>query len=163
MTPRGGHLRVPNRSAALHLSIILLVVPFDWPSLGSAISRAAPDADVQRGSNLRLFRTLDPLRGGLARLRGGWVAGHGGREGTPGQESVTSELSGFVSTIFMSDEDGDGDDAMCENTHPVANLKSISHRCHPILVAFVWELTKATINLPLGCLQGCSASLGLTV
>ena len=26
--------------------------------------------------------------------------------------------------------------------NPVANLKSISHRCHPILVAFVWELTK---------------------
>jgi len=35
-----------------------------------------------------------------------------------------------------------------------ANLKSISHRCHPILVAFVWELTKETIHLPLGCLQG---------
>jgi len=35
----------------------------------------------------------------------------------------------------------------------VANLKSISHRCHPILVAFVWELTKETIELPLGCLQ----------
>ena len=26
--------------------------------------------------------------------------------------------------------------------NPGANLKSISHRCHPILVAFVWELTK---------------------
>ena len=35
-----------------------------------------------------------------------------------------------------------------------ANIKSISHRCHPILVAFVWELTKETIKLPLGCLQG---------
>ena len=35
-----------------------------------------------------------------------------------------------------------------------ANLKSISHRCHPILVAFVWKLTKETIVLPLGCLQG---------
>jgi len=34
------------------------------------------------------------------------------------------------------------------------NLKSISHRCYPILVAFVWELTKETIHLPLGCLQG---------
>ena len=30
----------------------------------------------------------------------------------------------------------------------------VSHRCHPILVAFVWELTKEAINLPLGCLQG---------
>ena len=31
---------------------------------------------------------------------------------------------------------------------------SIFHRCHPILVAFEWELTKETIHLPLGCLQG---------
>ena len=38
--------------------------------------------------------------------------------------------------------------------NPGANLKSISHRCHPILVAFVWELTKETIDLPLGCHQG---------
>ena len=37
--------------------------------------------------------------------------------------------------------------------NPGANLKSISHRCHPILVAFVWELTEETIDLPLGCLQ----------
>ena len=35
-----------------------------------------------------------------------------------------------------------------------ANIESISQRCHPVLVAFVWELTKDTINLPLGCLQG---------
>ena len=38
--------------------------------------------------------------------------------------------------------------------NPGENLKSISHRCHPILVAFVWELTKETIYLPMGCLQG---------
>ena len=38
--------------------------------------------------------------------------------------------------------------------NPGANLKSIYHRCHPILVAFVWELIKETIDLPLGCLQG---------
>ena len=38
--------------------------------------------------------------------------------------------------------------------NPGANLKSISRRCHPILVAFVWELTEETIDLPLGCLQG---------
>ena len=37
--------------------------------------------------------------------------------------------------------------------NPGANLKSISHRYHPILVAFSWELTKGTINLPLGCLR----------
>ena len=38
--------------------------------------------------------------------------------------------------------------------NPGANLKSISHKCHPILVAFVWELAKETIHFPLGCLQG---------
>ena len=38
--------------------------------------------------------------------------------------------------------------------NPWANLKSISNRCHPILVVFVWELTKETIILPLGCLYG---------
>ena len=39
-----------------------------------------------------------------------------------------------------------------------ANQKSISHRCHFFEVAFVWELTKGTIHLPLGCLQGGSKS-----
>jgi len=34
------------------------------------------------------------------------------------------------------------------------NLKSISHRCHLFKVAFVWELTKETIHLSLGSLQG---------
>ena len=38
--------------------------------------------------------------------------------------------------------------------NPGANLRSISHRCHPMLVAFVWELAVETIDLPLGCLQG---------
>ena len=37
--------------------------------------------------------------------------------------------------------------------NPGANFKSISHRCHPILVAFVGVLTRETINLPLACLQ----------
>jgi len=40
-----------------------------------------------------------------------------------------------------------------------ANLKSITNRCHPILVAFVRELTKETIDLPLGCLQGGGSKL----
>ena len=35
-----------------------------------------------------------------------------------------------------------------------ANLKSISRGCHLFEVAFVWELTKETIHLPLGSLQG---------
>ena len=35
-----------------------------------------------------------------------------------------------------------------------ANLKSISHECRLFVLACVWELTKETIYLPLGCLQG---------
>jgi len=38
--------------------------------------------------------------------------------------------------------------------NPGANLKSNSHIFRPILVAFVWELTAETSDLPLGCLQG---------
>ena len=38
--------------------------------------------------------------------------------------------------------------------NPGANLESIAQGCHPILVAFAWKLTKETINLSLGCLQG---------
>jgi len=38
--------------------------------------------------------------------------------------------------------------------NPGATLKSISHRCYLFEVAFVWELTKETIVLPMGCLQG---------
>ena len=34
-----------------------------------------------------------------------------------------------------------------------ANLKT-SHRNYLFEVAFVWELTKETIHLPLSCLQG---------
>ena len=41
-----------------------------------------------------------------------------------------------------------------KNVHPGDNPGKISHRCHPILVAFVWELTKETIDLCLGCFQG---------
>jgi len=38
--------------------------------------------------------------------------------------------------------------------NPGANLKTISHRCYLFEVAFVWDLTKKPIDLPLGCLQG---------
>jgi len=37
--------------------------------------------------------------------------------------------------------------------NPGANLKSISHKCYLFEEAFVWELTKETLVLPLGCLQ----------
>ena len=47
--------------------------------------------------------------------------------------------------------------------NPGANLKSISHRCFLVELAFVWELTKDTIVLPLGCLQsGCVVSARAT-
>ena len=36
----------------------------------------------------------------------------------------------------------------------MANRKSISRKCHFFEVAFVWDSTKETIPLPLGCLQG---------
>ena len=42
--------------------------------------------------------------------------------------------------------------------NPKANLKSISHRCYPRVVTFEWKVTKETIYLPLGCLQGGSHS-----
>jgi hypothetical protein len=44
------------------------------------------------------------------------------------------------------------------SSHPGGNLganpKSISHTYYFREVAFEWELTKETIYLPLGCLQG---------
>ena len=47
--------------------------------------------------------------------------------------------------------------SVCRCCHPGGNpgpnRKSNSHRCHPILVVFPWELTKETIDLPMGCLQ----------
>ena len=44
--------------------------------------------------------------------------------------------------------------ALLYRGNPGANLKSISHRSYLFEVAFVWALSKETIQLPLGCLQG---------
>ena len=52
-----------------------------------------------------------------------------------------------------------GPEALIPNHHGVelrANLQSISHKCHLEEVAFVWEWTKETNDLPLGCLAGAS-------
>ena len=38
---------------------------------------------------------------------------------------------------------------------------SISNRCHLFEAAFVWELTKEIIHLPLGCLQGGKSRLSI--
>ena len=46
--------------------------------------------------------------------------------------------------------------------NPGANLKSVYHRCNLFEVAFVWELTKETIVLPLGCLKGGAWSTRLS-
>ena len=40
--------------------------------------------------------------------------------------------------------------------NPGANLGSISHRCHAILVSFIQELTHETIHLLMGCRKGGS-------
>jgi len=57
--------------------------------------------------------------------------------------------------LFRSDGRGQGSRGYSRpGGNPGANLKSISHRCHPILAALVWELTKETIDLHLGCLHG---------
>jgi hypothetical protein len=46
--------------------------------------------------------------------------------------------------------------------NPGANLKSISHRCYLRKVAFEWKLTKETIYLPLGHLQGGGSLQGFS-
>ena len=46
------------------------------------------------------------------------------------------------------------DDKTLGACNSAVNLESISHSCHPILVAFEWKLTEETINFCLGCLQG---------
>ena len=66
------------------------------------------------------------------------------------RRSLSLKLLAIVLGPFCSEALGCGH----PGGNPGANLKSISHRCHPILVAFAWELTKETIVLPLGCLQG---------
>jgi len=57
-------------------------------------------------------------------------------------------------------QQGPPDSSSYPGGNPGANLKSITHRCHLFEVAFVWELTKYTIHLPLGCLQGGETSRG---
>ena len=47
--------------------------------------------------------------------------------------------------------------------NPGAKLKPIFHRCYPILMVLVCELTKETINLRLGCPQGGLWHLALMV
>jgi hypothetical protein len=68
----------------------------------------------------------------------------------PGETFVllNLRLKGLHTTCIQSNKEHPGGNP--EQT----NLKSTSHRCHPILVASVWHLIQETVNLPLGCLQG---------
>ena len=52
----------------------------------------------------------------------------------------------------------------CETAiHPGGkNLKLIFHRCHPILVEFVWELTYEIIDLRLGYQGGRAARIQMS-
>jgi hypothetical protein len=52
----------------------------------------------------------------------------------------------------------DAEEHYCPGGNPGANRKSISHRCYLREEAFERELTKETIYLPLGCLQGGTLS-----
>ena len=67
------------------------------------------------------------------RAKGG---GEGGGEGSVPEDAVMvgSGASPWSSSVLDLDSIRPGG-------NPGANLKSISHRCHPILVVFVWELT----------------------
>ena len=71
------------------------------------------------------------------------------REISVGGDSKLEPLKDGRAVIFVSPHPG---------RNPGANLESISHRCYLFEVAFVCELTKETIHLPLGRrLQGGSA------
>ena len=60
------------------------------------------------------------------------------------------EVGGFVRAKAEQRRDA----LVHPGSNPGANLKSISHRCHPILVAFVWESTKVTTNIAPGLPPG---------
>ena len=74
-----------------------------------------------------------------------------GKDGTDQGTDAGGSAEAEVIGAFLSPHHPGG--------NPRANLKSFSHRCHPILVAFLWDLTEETIDLPLGCLQGGERSL----
>ena len=104
----------------------------------------------QQNTNLSsVERTTNSQSFGFSKL--GCRASHSGCRvylGKDGEDAVRAR-SDHVEDAAAREER-----ARVPGGNPGANLKSISHRCHPILVAFVWELTKETIHLPLGCVQG---------
>ena len=73
---------------------------------------------------------------------------------SPIETFVELPFPGDTSAVFASEKDVKVPSHPGGN--PGANLKSISRRCYLFQVAFVWELTKETIVLPLGCLKGGS-------
>ena len=81
-------------------------------------------------------------------MSGQYEHGSGGRLLSPG-DAVHFTIAGLTAI-----HDFKVPSALHPGGNPGANLKSITHRCYLILVAFVWELTKETIYLPLGYLKG---------
>ena len=67
-----------------------------------------------------------------------------------GMSSVQIQHSNGHTTRTETSTDAEGK----ARPPPPANLQSISHRCYLREIAFEWELTKETMYLPLGCLQG---------
>ena len=172
VTPSTAHyLSIPQRGEILQLrvdttfSILLLV----WPR---TISHPfSPPSPHRRSPNLRLFKHISvkcrriasptsPPSNDLVNQRhsrrkppGGFCSGElrdGSRWGSSFQtrkspsHHLRSSRAAATTGLRPSYRPGG---------NPGANLKSISPRCHPILVAFVWELTKETIDLHLDCLQ----------
>ena len=94
----------------------------------------------------------------------------GGKYSSPGDRHTGSALAeGSAHALYGAEVAGimarDHPKVRKQSTHHFggdlgANLKSISHRYYLREVAFGWELTKETIHLPLGCLQGGQESLG---
>ena len=97
--------------AALPVLFILAAEAFRSPQ-PSSTSLRTKTVPGSRGAGMGAPGAARYPLPGRFRLRGGLdeESRHCGE--SPGQESATSELSGFVSTIFMSDEEGDQDERM---------------------------------------------------
>ena len=124
---------------------------------------AMPDDDLL---NAQWTSTRGPSRGPLARVPcRGMLRLSGGRgrpqHRSPSVENAPVPVRSNSWNWLVHGGGKDGEAAQTRKVMPLhpgvelrANRKSISHRCHLFEVAFVWQLTKETIHLPLGCLQG---------
>jgi len=147
--PRAEGAHVLRRTLLPGAALAALLLCSSPPDLESA---SAVEWEILRGraSRARLGRGVDPV-GGLCTAN--WQTGQTSSGSHMGQ---CLRLRGGISIGRLAKMSGITE--LPPGYHPGvklrANLKSISHRCHLFEVAFVWELTKETIHLPLGCLQG---------